>query len=744
MPLDLAFLPDKPKQNRAKPSLRPQIESTIDEVVDTFWEGDEDFKTLLKETAAHEAHFGEMDSTNVMRVDPIQRTEMKKLKYQPALAHLGAKRNEEGGFEDDLRTNIILGAMRYVTHPRWEGSPKGASERYSVWKNIYNTKAGKGTPEAWETSLGKFDMLPKEKPKPQTFDFRNLNPFYVGEAEAAETGINLDLLPDKPKPVSGLNLDLLPDKPKPRDIGAKTKLAFQIGKDVIPDLIKLGQQPPETSLTEYTRAKWRRGQIPLMQGSYGREAMWGRMSDEDALKGAEAAVTRQEKTVGDIQEATWLTPARKIIGESAQLLPFMLGATREGLTSAAILGGGFAGIALVAGQAGPQIATPEEIVTVPGAFAAGVTTGMPFGIIKYSMDIEGGNLYLDLTKQGVSEEVKRPIALASGLLIGLVEVSQLRILGAPFKMAFSKMLKSEAGKGVLRQVVLQYAKTVGAEIGEEEVQQVIQLAGRTLAGHLDEKPDVIPTKKEWVKELIETAKQAGPGMLGLALPGAGVQLMTDISAGRRPGDIVMDEETGKPLEITPEAPKPPKPAPEVAKPVKAPPAKPEKPIVEGIAKKMPYEMTREEFKNIPIIKYMESSLKGMTVKERNQLGEQLVDKGLMSIEDFNAMTKQFGFAGKVTPISDIKGKPIPSKPIEGDIGRLVEYIGEWQQFTNIPLFAHREVIIKALVEGKTVPKEVIDEYTGWGWITKDGTTRFADRPVTLKDAVESYGVKKQR
>ena len=158
--------------------------------------------------------------------------------------------------------------------------------------------------------------------------------------------------------------------------------------------------------------------------------------------------------------------------------------------------------------------------------------------------------------------------------------------------------------------------------------------------------------------------------------------------------------------------------------------------------KQPYEMTREEFKNMPIIKYIESSLKGMTVKERNQLGEQLVDKGLMSIEDFNAMTKQFGFGGKTTPVSAIKGKPIPSKEVEGDIGKLVEYIGEWQQFTNVPLFAHRKAIIKALVEGKQVPENVIDEYKDWGWITKDRTTRLeTGKAPTLKEAVESYGVK---
>jgi hypothetical protein len=180
-------------------------------------------------------------------------------------------------------------------------------------------------------------------------------------------------------------------------------------------------------------------------------------------------------------------------------------------------------------------------------------------------------------------------------------------------------------------------------------------------------------------------------------------------------------------------------------------------------KKELWQMTQAKFENIPIIKYinerLEDEVNPLKVPERNQLGEQLVDMGLMSIDDFNAMTGQYGFGGQVTPVSTVEGKPIPSVPIKKPeidtetlknieefgkgkaelggkgFGTLINYIGEWHTFRNVPLFAHRKIIVKALAEGKKVPQNVLDEYRDWNWPDKEGNLG------TLKEAVESYGGK---
>jgi len=142
-------------------------------------------------------------------------------------------------------------------------------------------------------------------------------------------------------------------------------------------------------------------------------------------------------------------------------------------------------------------------------------------------------------------------------------------------------------------------------------------------------------------------------------------------------------------------------------------------IPAGNEQKQPHEMTQEEFSNIPVIKYIKSSLEkgGMTNAERDKLGEQLVEQGIMSIDDFNAMTGQHGFGGKTTGVQDLTtGKPIPSKPVDltTDMGAKLNHIGQWHTFrVAADWFAHRNSIIKALEEEKSVPKNVLAEYIGW-------------------------------
>lgn len=147
-----------PKQQPT--SMRPQIEEIINDVVDKYWNGDSDFKKLLIETAAHEAHFGEMDTTNPMRVVPTQLEEFGKSKYTPQLGAMGVKRTEDGEFDlSDLRTNILLGAMTYVTKENNMNVATTQKSRYDQYKELYNTEEGAATWEAYKTSLRKFNLL---------------------------------------------------------------------------------------------------------------------------------------------------------------------------------------------------------------------------------------------------------------------------------------------------------------------------------------------------------------------------------------------------------------------------------------------------------------------------------------------------------------------------------------------------------------------------------------------------------
>jgi len=169
---------------------RKKIEYIIDDLVDNNFNKDQNMKEFLKETAAHESHFGEI-ADNFMQVDDVQQEEMKKRKYQSQLGYLGARRKPDGSFDmKDDKTKIILGAMKYLTTVD-DKFPDNSDDRYDVWKEHYNTDAenAKGDKESWVESLNKFGIYkPKEKKKEITGDMSLLNPLtlFGTDAEASE------------------------------------------------------------------------------------------------------------------------------------------------------------------------------------------------------------------------------------------------------------------------------------------------------------------------------------------------------------------------------------------------------------------------------------------------------------------------------------------------------------------------------------------------------------------------------
>ncbi len=56
--------------------------------------------------------------------------------------------------------------------------------------------------------------------------------------------------------------------------------------------------------------------------------------------------------------------------------------------------------AAIAGQAGPQVLVPEEVITVPGAF----WPDYRWGSTKANFEIEAGHAYKEMLDNGISEE----------------------------------------------------------------------------------------------------------------------------------------------------------------------------------------------------------------------------------------------------------------------------------------------------------------------------------------------------
>lgn len=228
---------------------------------------------------------------------------------------------------------------------------------------------------------------------------------------------------------------------------------------------------------------------------------------------------------------SFLAPAAQVLGQ-------MFESGKTSLTaglSGAVAG---AGAAAIAGQVGPQVALPEEIVTVPAAAAAGFGAGMVSGMFKDVMETEGGLAYLELKKLGnVDEDTARAAALGVGLVNGALEMAGLKFIAAPFKSALKKSLtKQVMERATTGKAFINFGKDYLAALGGETAIEVFQEGSNIIAEEVtkaNSAGDFDPTTVDKVAgRLIDIASQTMRAMAVLALPGAGAHFQANISRAK--------------------------------------------------------------------------------------------------------------------------------------------------------------------------------------------------------------------
>jgi len=306
------------------------------------------------------------------------------------------------------------------------------------------------------------------------------------------------------------------------------------------------EQARPTGLFEAMKRGWRRGNITVDMGLLGAEAKDGRISIEEATRRAE--VMEKELTVQAPiwSPFEWSSPSTWIpamVEQAAEFAPFMVRglfkAQETGLAGAIAGGTG----AAIFGQAGPQIALPEEIVTVPITAGVGYSVGATVGFIDFTRQIEGGHLYLKLTREGVPREYALPISEAVGIINGIVEVSQWgrvikRLPGG--KSLFVKAIQSAVTKSpLLLQALGNFAKMVAkdaaTEMGEEQIQELTSSGGEVL-GHLlkslkEDEAYQGPEAQEIINRQLETLRQTA-GMILIVAPGAALSTLGGVPSTR--------------------------------------------------------------------------------------------------------------------------------------------------------------------------------------------------------------------
>ena len=190
--------------------------------------------------------------------------------------------------------------------------------------------------------------------------------------------------------------------------------------------------------------------------------------------------------------------AESIVGGTTELAPYMMDSSVQAIRYGEMFGAGFAGIAWAAGST-LFAPFPEEVITVPAAWAGGRQVGQAYGAWKNASEVEGGMLTSALLDMGVDRDLAESIGPVGGAVIGAVEMFQIGhifnklIPGAKvlsrkgITAAIGRLAKAKGGREIIKTLgrraatfSTQMALHTGLELGEEVTQEYVGIASEAL------------------------------------------------------------------------------------------------------------------------------------------------------------------------------------------------------------------------------------------------------------------------
>jgi len=224
---------------------------------------------------------------------------------------------------------------------------------------------------------------------------------------------------------------------------------------------------------------------------------------------------------GKVEE--WVSGAMELLGQQ-----FKQWTDPRSLTAATAGAGSLAATAAIAGQAGPQIAVPEEIATVPAAAITGFITGIQAGSTMANFEIEAGHAYNEMIENGISHETARNIALGVGAGNAALEMIQLDELVKGFK-AIKHLNNADSFLKKLGTYLAKKGVSVAKETLQEVGQEGVTMTGVNIAGHVEDKGTIIDWK-DFGKRLGDTAVSSAMSFAILGTGGDAVNYTVDKTA----------------------------------------------------------------------------------------------------------------------------------------------------------------------------------------------------------------------
>jgi len=316
------------------------------------------------------------------------------------------------------------------------------------------------------------------------------------------------------------------------------------------------------------KESWEIGKKQVDIGQLSLKQVFGDVTPE-----TEARIQAIEETIPKGPRPSRPLP-EQAVRAAAEMAPIPLAGMEKGLRRGVALGGGFAAMAALAGQIPPLTAFPEEVVTVPGAAALGMSVGMISGSLENIGGIEAGLAYRELSRlkdpetgNKMDPTIAKAVGLGVGAINGAIELLQIKtflrsIPGAESLVrkgimeSVKKVLKSKALKNIVFRAAKKYATGVGIETGQELLQETTNISGQYLATELNNvfKGTNIPrqTAAEITERLLETGKQSALAFSVFMAPGTAVSTTQEAidrrTAGPGEADFLKADEKAQQLE----------------------------------------------------------------------------------------------------------------------------------------------------------------------------------------------------
>ena len=343
--------------------------------------------------------------------------------------------------------------------------------------------------------------LKKLKKKEEELDSKGTAPYRdtsANKAASSSEGSFMDRFYEELSKAEAEEEDIapiLPVLPSVRNYSSKPwykKGHFEDGYD-IGDVTKtiLGIDEDSASLKELTWGSLKKGYQNARYGEESFYAMEGKANQKEAyeklLESEEYQFTPGNKL------ASGISGAFELLGQQARQFthPRTLALT-----------GGAAGMAAIAGQAGPQVLVPEEVVSVPIAAMAGFKTGSTAS----ALEIEAGLAYNEMLEYGIKEETARKIALGVGSINAGLEALQVDELLDAYKITSATGATKSFTKRVLKELA-DRGIDVAKETAQEVAQEGVTIAGTQIASKHD-KGEYAYSAEDVAKRLLETAQSS--------------------------------------------------------------------------------------------------------------------------------------------------------------------------------------------------------------------------------------------